>query len=247
MVKKIEEFVTSVKELTSKIDLFIAPTHFIRDKFIGSGFPGNKILYSGYGFNIAGFRSISKKKSNLLRFAYLGTLLPMKGLDVLISAFKEIKNEQIELSIYGKIFAYSDFEFYPEKLKRSISMDKRIKLMGGYNNNELADILANIDVVVVPSLWLENSPLVIQEAFMAKIPVIASRIGGIPESIDDGVNGLLFNPGDINDLREKLEYIINNPGVIQKFKDNLPKIKNIEENASEMEEIYGRLASGGKV
>ena len=238
MAKKIEEFFSSAKELSLKIDLFIAPTQFIRDKFITHGFPAEKIQHSGYGFENNGFCSIRKNKSTLLRFAYLGTLLPMKGPDFLIRAFKKIKNQSISLSIYGKVFSYSGFEFYPEKLRKMIDGDRRIKLMGGYNNDELPSILAKVDVVVVPSLWFENSPLVIQEAFMAKTPVIASRIGGIPELIKPGVNGLLFNPGDEVDLENKMQYVIDNPNILKEFGENASVVKTIEENAQEIERIY---------
>ncbi len=106
--------------------------------------------------------------------------------------------------------------------------------------------MANIDVLLVPSIWLENAPLVIQEAFLSKTPVIASRIGGIPELVTDGINGLLLNPGDIKDLKEKIEYIIRNPEVIKKFKESIPEVKSIEENAKEMEEIYIRLIANSK-
>lgn len=241
MARKIEEYFLSVKELSLKIDLFIAPSKFIRDKFIEHGFPAEKIQYSGYGFESRGFCGIKKDKSVLLRFAYLGTLLPMKGPDVLIRAFKKIKNPNIELSIYGKIFSYSGFEFYPEKLKKIIGNDQRIKLMGGYNNDELVNILAKIDVVIVPSLWFENSPLVIQEAFMSKTPVIASRIGGIPELINPGVNGLLFNPADEADLENKMQYLIDNPDILQEFAGNAPAVKTIAENAQEIERAYGNF------
>jgi len=241
MAKRLEEFFVSTKELYLKIDLFIAPTKFMRDKFIEHGLPAEKIKHCNYGFEGKGFCNIKKNQSIRLRFAYLGTLLPMKGLDVLICAFKKIKNQDIELSIYGKIFSYSGFEFYPEKLKKIIGDDQRIKLEGGYNNDELVNILAKIDVLVVPSLWFENSPLVIQEAFMAKVPVIASGIGGIPELINQGVNGLLFNPGEQMDLVNKMQYLIDNPEILKEFARNAPLVKTIEDNAQEMERIYGQL------
>lgn len=239
--KQIEEFFLSTKEVSLKIDLFIAPTKFIKDKFIEYGFPAEKIQYSNNGFESKNLCNIKKKKSTLLRFAYLGTLLPMKGLNVLISAFKKIKNPNVGLFIYGKIFPYSGFEYYPKKLKKIIGNDTRIKLMGEYNNNELPNILTNIDIVVVPSLWFENSPLVIQEAFMAKIPVIASRIGGIPELITHDINGLLFNPGDETDLKNKIQYAIDNPNILKEFERNFPAVKSMEENAREIETAYKLL------
>ena len=113
--------------------------------------------------------------------------------------------------------------------------------MGEFNYLEIAKIFSEIDILVVPSIWYENSPLVIQESFISKTPVIASRIGGITESIIDGENGLLFNPGDANDLQEKIQYLIDNPEIIEKFKENIPKVKSIEDNASEIEDIYNKL------
>ena len=66
-------------------------------------------------------------------------------------------------------------------------------------------------MLVVPSIWPENSPLVIHEAFLAGVPVVASRIGGIPELVQDGVNGLLFEPGDADDLRARCSACSTNP------------------------------------
>lgn len=239
----VSNFKESSKRICSEVDLFIAPSHFIKNKFIENGIPQEKIIYSPYGLDKLNFSYVPKKNTddNILRFGYMGTLLPMKGLDVLISAFEEVKDKDIGLAIYGKLFPYTGFESYPGVLKRMIRSDFRIKLMGGYDNKDVGRILANIDVLVVPSIWLENAPLVIQEAFLARTPVIASRIGGIPELISDGINGLLFNPGDVNDLQEKMHYIINNPEKIDRFREKMPEVKSIEDDAKELEEIYNGL------
>ena len=118
--------------------------------------------------------------------------------------------------------------------------------MGGFDHQKIASVFHEIDVLVVPSLLEENSPFVIQEAFASGTPVIGSRIGGIPELVTDGVSGLLFTPGDSQGLREKLEYLTDNPEIIQKFKENMPKAKNIQAHAREIEEIYARLIGKNK-
>jgi len=228
------------RDVLSKIDLFLGPSRFIIDKFIQYGLPEEKILYSPYGLECNG-SSARHSVSAALRIGYLGTLLPMKGVDLLINAFKKIENNNIRLSIYGRRFAYSGFESYPLLLEKLAGDDKRVRLAGGYDNKDIRKILADIDLLVVPSIWQENSPLVIQEAFLSNTPVLASRIGGIPELVRDGSNGLLFNPTDTMDLKEKLEYIINNPAVLEKFRQNIPKVKSIAENAEEMEKIYSQL------
>jgi len=245
-LKEIEKLKNSREELFSKIDLFIAPSNFIKNEFIKHGLVGDKIIYSAYGFDSNGLFSLGKSESSILRFGYLGTLLPMKGVDILISAFKGIDNKNTKLLIYGKLFCYSNFEYYPGFLKKSIGNDSRIELKGGYDNKDVGKILSNIDVLIVPSIWLENSPLVIQESFLAKTPVIASRIGGIPELVSDGINGLLFNPGDSGDLKEKMQYIIDSPGVLKKFRENMPKVKAIADNAKETQETYSKLIARNK-
>lgn len=233
-------------EIHSKIDLFIAPSRFIKNKFIEYGFSKYRILYFPNGFDGKDSVFIPKNKSEILRFGFMGTLLPTKGIGFLISVFKEIKNKNIRLSIYGKLFPYTGFESYPNLLKKMINSDNRIELMGGYENRDIGQILSELDVLIVPSLWFENAPLVIEEAFLSKTPVVASRIGGIPELVDDEINGLLFNPGDADDLKEKIQQIIDAPDILEKLKENIPKVKNIEDNVREIEEVYGALISKRK-
>lgn len=239
--KKLRHRRNYTQDVISQIDYFIAPSKFIQDKFINFSIPSSKVRYCQYGFDHAGFLSIPKAKSNSLRFGYIGILLPMKGVSILLGAFKKINNKDIKLFIFGKVFPYVGYEGYPRSIRNSAKLDQRIKIMGEFNNNEIDKVFSSIDILIVPSIWPENSPLVIQEAFLAKTPVIASRIGGIPELVQDGVNGLLFNPGDAEDLQRKMEYVINNPDIINKFKENTPPVKDIASHAKEIEEIYQKL------
>ncbi|KPK98825.1 MAG: hypothetical protein AMJ95_02470 [Omnitrophica WOR_2 bacterium SM23_72] len=237
----LEEFKESIEDVSSKVDLFLAPSHFIEKKFISWGFPANKILYCPNGIDDKDFFILKKNKSGVLRFGFVGTLLPMKGIHVLISAFKEVKYRNIELFIYGRLFPYAGFESFPQFFKKMIRKDSRIKFMGEFDNKAIGKILGDIDMLVVPSIWPENSPLIIQEAFLSKTPVLASRIGGIPELVDDGVNGLLFTPGDINDLKEKIEHILSHPDKLERFKEHIPAVKSIEDHAKEIEALYSDL------
>lgn len=232
-----------VSKVISEVDLFISPSNFLRDKFLEFGIPRNKIIYSPYGVDHSSFQLINKIKTDLFRLGYIGTLLPMKGLTILIEAFKRIKCKNIKLIIFGRLFPYTGYEGYVKFLEHSFRKDKRIEFMGEFDNKNVGTVFNNFDILVVPSLWPENSPFVIQEAFLARKPVIASRIGGIPELITEGVNGLLFNPADPNDLHEKIQYLIENPGIIEKFRENTPMLKNIEDNAKDMENIYNNLVN----
>src|SRR5262249_6317810 len=101
------------------------------------------------------------------------------------------------------------------------------------------------DALVVPSIWPENSPLVIHEAFLAGVPVIAARIGGIPELVTHGKNGLLFNPGDVEDLSRVLNVLLTEPALLDTLRTGIPEVRSIQDDARMARELYRTQA--GKV
>jgi glycosyltransferase involved in cell wall biosynthesis len=100
--------------------------------------------------------------------------------------------------------------------------------------------LGALDVLVVPSIWAENSPLVIHEAFLAGVPVIASDIGGIPELVTHEVNGLLFPVGDVDALARALQRVAGDRGLLQKLRDGIPPVRSIETDVQELRAMYQR-------
>lgn len=241
-IDKFKERSIRIKALLNNIDLFIAPSEYLRNKFIEFGIFPEKMRLSQNGLNSDLFKGIQKVKANKIRFAFIGTILPAKGIHILIESFNNINRANTELNIYGRLYSYTGFEHYPPYLKK-LAKNENIRFMGEFNQFEIVNIFSEIDILVVPSLWYENSPLVIKEAFLSGTPVIASRIAGIPELVTDGVNGFLFNPGDSRGLKEKLQYIIDNPHIIEEFMKHIPEVKRIEDNAKEIEEIYGALVT----
>ncbi len=103
----------------------------------------------------------------------MGELYPTKGIKLLVDTFRELRGET--LYIYGAIGVQ----------KRFLESDNII-FKGSYDNNTIDEVLNSIDILIVPSTWYENSPLVIQEAFLAGVPVITSEIGGMAELVKDG-------------------------------------------------------------
>jgi glycosyltransferase involved in cell wall biosynthesis len=98
---------------------------------------------------------------------------------------------------------------------------------------------------VVPSIWYETYCLVIQEAFAAKVPVIASNLGALPESVTDGVDGLLVPPHDVSALRDTMLKVINNRSLLADLRNNIPPVKSQREHADEILALYEELLSGG--
>jgi glycosyltransferase involved in cell wall biosynthesis len=207
----------------------------LREKFIEYGLRPERIIYSGNGMNYGITEKYHRGKRNgtePMTFGYIGGHQVEKGVPLLIEAFNGIKNAR--LFIYG-----SGKETEYKKMIKS----SNIFLKGRVEDHKKAEAFGQLDFLVVPSIWYENAPLTIYEAFMFKVPVLTSNIGGMAEAVKDGINGLHFRVADAGDLRRKMEYCIAHPEEVARMGQNTPRVKSIDENATEIEKIYSRLVS----
>lgn len=200
------------KLLNDNVDLLISPSQFMIDKFKDNAFFENtdcvKIpLGVEYSLNK------SNKTYDNIDFTFIGTLGKHKGVDTLIEAFKCIENENIRLHIVGK--GYDEEEF-----RELAKDDSRIIFHGFVDNSEIMEYYAMTNVLIIPSICYDNSPLVVYESFSTGTPVIGSCIGGIPELIDEEDNGLLFEAGNPSSLKEKLVKVINDKELLKKLENN---------------------------
>ncbi|PIE78371.1 MAG: hypothetical protein CSA15_08150 [Candidatus Delongbacteria bacterium] len=228
--KKIEVVAKHMKDIISYIDVFISPSKTLRDFFIKQGISPAKIKYYKYGFNkekIKYQKKIYSKKSKI-NFGFMGRIIPTKGIKVLVEAFTKLNNEM--LSIYGSV----------GKQKRFLETDN-IRFRGPFNNDNINDVLNDIDVLIVPSIWYENAPLVMQEAFLAGIPVLTSNIGGMKELVEDGVNGFLFKVGDSKDLIDKITSITSNPEILNTLNVDRDSVVDIKDDAAKLIKVYNNL------
>ncbi|MFQ5353410.1 MAG: sulfatase-like hydrolase/transferase [Thermodesulfobacteriota bacterium] len=226
-----------ILEICSMIDAFIAPSRFLKGKYMDFGIAKEKITYLDYGFDKSIFEGIERKPSQKIRFGYIGSWIPSKGVHVLIKAFNRVNEKNAELTIYGEPLPYHGYKDYNTNLKGLVK-NKAIKLAGPYDNKDVGTILSGIDVLIVPSIWYENSPLTIHEAYLAGIPVIASNIGGMAEYVGKGNGGINFKVGDDEDLSRVIEEVITNPALLKEMRESIPPVKSIADNAVEIEEIY---------
>ena len=233
----VQDRLAHIKNMCREVDLFIAPSPFLRKEFIRFGIPEEKIIYSDYGMNPAYYKNIVRRESERLRFTFIGSPVIQKGVHVLVEAFNAVNDPKADLNIYG------DLSVQPEYSAVLVKMAKNpnIHFRGRFENEKIGEILSNTDVLVVPSVWFENSPLTIHEAFIAGIPVITSNLGGMADLVKDGVNGLLFKVGDAEDLREKILSLIEKPALIERLRRGMPKVKTIEEDALFMEGLYAKV------
>ena len=223
-----------LKYLLSQLDLIISPSQFLRDKFIEHGVSKRKFIFSDNGMPTKAVMRKQRPFNQKLRFGFIGSVMPNKGVHVLIEAFNKMKNGSAELLVYG------DPGYAPDYYKRITEMatHPQIKFMGRYENNQVYKVLSEIDALVVPSIWYENSPITIHEAALAGVPIIASNIGGMDELVERFKNGIVFQVEDANDLYDKMNLLIDKPDFLEQLKCKAEEIKTIDENVRELEGIY---------
>lgn len=211
----IHQRMLETKSIVGKTDLFIAPSHYLMNRFIEQfNIPKNKITYMDYGFPLDYLKASQKNPSKKeYTFGYIGTHIPAKGVNIIIQAFKQI-TLPCRLKIFGRSFGQSTIALK----KMAQDSINPIDFCGEYANNELMEkVFKNIDSIIVPSIWTENSPLVIHEAQECKIPVITANFGGMAEYVHHHINGLLFQHRDTSSLREQMEWALTHQDKMIEF------------------------------
>jgi glycosyltransferase involved in cell wall biosynthesis len=223
-----------IREALSRVFRFISPSQFLAREMIRYGYPEKKFIVLDNGFRTDLFKNLKRTRGERVRFGYIGTVAELKGVHVLVKAFRQLDDGRASLHIFGDTAAFPDYSAWLKQL----AGDSRVTFHGRFNPEDVADIYAQIDVLVAPSIWYENSPLVLHEAFLSGTPVIASRLGGMPDLVDDGKTGLLFEAGNYRELGEKMSLILGNPSISKKMAEAAPGVMSIGENARALERIY---------
>jgi glycosyltransferase involved in cell wall biosynthesis len=176
-----------------------------------------------------------------LRLVYLGRISSLKGTRILIQALLELDSDKIYLDIYG---AETEEKFALD-LREKTRHSPNINWKGRISSTHVITVLSQYDLLCLPSAF-EMSPLVIQEAFAAGIPVLASDVYGNAEQIKDGVNGWLFKFNDAEDLCNKLKLLVADPSLIANAKKHLPELNTFEKVADDHLKLYDSIIQNYK-
>lgn len=243
----------AVPEAYARADLRISPSQFLRSKYlehshlVDGGFDPHTFLFSDNGMRTDHVEALEKKPDpdGKVRFGFVGSLVWYKGGEVLVQAMRALEarglGDRAHLNVYGG--------FDPEKDEHhrtlaELAEGAPVTFHGRFDNARLSEVYAEIDVLVVPSVWYENSPITIHEAFLTETPVLASAIGGMAEFVRDGVDGLHFAVGDPHDLAAKMERLISEDGLLETLQNaEWMRIKTIEEDGAMTEARYRSLAT----
>jgi len=178
-----------------------------------------------------------------LKVAFLGRLNPAKGVHILVEAMRLRPQIRMTLDIVGII---QDDLAYVDQLRNNIRNDSRIHLREPLLNDEIACWLRNYDALAVPSQGMETGPLVVYDAFLAGIPVIGSRRGGISELVTHYRDGLLVEPADPQAWAQTLELLSIDSQLRDRLRSGVRPPRSMSAVASEMLDLYTEVASTAK-
>lgn len=227
-----------------ELDALIAPSRYLADAYIQAGVPAEKVRHIWNGIEVARFARIAKiPMKERVRFTFIGYMASHKGIQVLLDALPRFSAEvlrRVRINLVG----FGEFmESYRQQVEK-MGLNHIVKFWGKVDNIQIEQVYQETDVLILPSIWPENQPVTITEAMTAKIPAIGSRIGGIPELIDDGQSGYLFEPGNAEQLAQKMSEFIADPGKIQQFGEQAyHKIheRTFENQVRQIVQLYDQL------
>ncbi len=213
-----------VREMAELVDLFIAPARYLHDRYRDAfGLPERKLVYLDYGFarkRMEGRTRVTPGSSSStfrqsppepFTFGYIGTHVPAKGIHDLISAFGKVEGNA-KLRIWGRPRGQDTEALKGLAANLPAEVARRVEWFPEYKNTEMVrDVFDLCDAIVVPSVWVENSPLVIHEAEQARLPVITANVGGMAEYVHHEVNGLLFEHRDTTSLAAQMSRLVADP------------------------------------
>lgn len=222
-----------ITTLSDMVSLHLAPSSRAKELFISAGHSPRNIRVLRQASPVIDdiIKHKSARKHNTFRIGYLGALLPIKGVHVLIEAVQHL-GSSVSLHLYGNVPPH-----YGTILKGIDTVGVAV-FHGGYSYGQLPEILAELDVVVVPSLVEETGGLTAVESLAAGIPIVASKIGGLTDAVTHGKNGLLFEAGNVEELATALHLLVSNKEYYRHIKSNAKPEKTFAEFICELEGIY---------
>ena len=243
---KRELFLKTFLELA---DFYVSPSHFLIDRYVDWGLPRERFSMIDNGLTIEEVvppRPLPRG-GRRNRFAFFGQLTEFKGAHVLVEAISRVPakvwGEDSALMIFGGNLERQPEAYQKKFLEITEKAGERVRFYGSYRSAELPGLMKDVDWVVMPSIWWENSPVVIQEAFLHGRPLITSNIGGMAEKVTHGVDGLHFRNASVEDLVDRLTEVLTTPDLWDRLHMRIRRPIDRVECARRHADIYDRLLS----
>ena len=225
----------------------VAVSHWVKEILLLHGLREDRITVSRHGLPHAGNYSEAPRISphdSPLHIAYLGRLDPTKGPDILIRAMRAVPEAPVSLHLYGIVQGDAS-DVYRRHLAALAEGDDRIAFLPSVPNEQVGALLRRYHALAVPSRWLETGPIVVLEAFAAGLPVIGSNLGGIPEWVRDGIDGLLLDPEDTEAWGQAFQKLADDRAYLRKLTNGVRPPRDMDRVADEMMDAYHAVLQSG--
>jgi len=245
LIRALVERPGCIRGLINHLDVVLVSTRYMAERLRSFGLEEKRICYTPFGIDRGVEGTIPNKGLERdLRVGFIGTLAFHKGAHVLLEAVRLLPPDlSLKVKVYGRIDEYPE---YTERLKRAAEGDRRIEFCGTFPNRKMGEVFHDLDVLVVPSLWIENSPLIIYSAQAWSVPVIVTNLPGMSEVITDGENGFSFEKGDILGLSSIIERLCKHRQLVGQLSRQATKPKSIKAYVDELEDIYSNITSAAR-
>ena len=180
------------------------------------------------------------RPSDTLRLAFAGSLIPSKAPHLLLEAVATLPPGRVTVDLFGANTAYHGDRSYSEVLAPLLGQPF-IRKLGPIPHERMALALSDVDALVVPSVWIENAPFVIREAFAAGLPVVASNLGGMAEMVRHDQDGLLFDPGSAPALAAQIRRLLDEPALLAHLQRHVRPPMSIQDDARRLRKRYEQL------
>lgn len=201
-----------------KVDAFISPSLYLASAYIRAGIPVGRIHVIANGVDAKRFSRVAKTPgAGRLRLTYIGYLGHHKGVSNLIDAIALLESpSRVLLHLVGEGASLAQLR----DQVRALNLTESVRFWGRVENSRIESVYAETDVLILPSICPENQPVSITEAMACHTPVIAARIGGIPEQVTHGENGFLFDPASPRDLADRIRLLFHHPELLVEMGEN---------------------------
>jgi glycosyltransferase involved in cell wall biosynthesis len=232
-------------------DRVLAVSRFVRDKFHALGVPPGVLSVLPIGTRMTDLAASCPELRSArppagpgepVRLVFMGYHNFYKGLPLLLDALPLVPasaRARLHLSVYAK-----GVESMADRLERVRSGLAGLRVRGEYRYEDVPEMLAGKDLGLVPSVWWDNGPQTVMEFLACGVPVLGARLGGIPDWIDDGHNGLLHTGCDPRDLAAKLSTVAAEPGMLAAMRANIRPPVSMSAHAAALEDLYAGLRAG---
>jgi len=231
-----------VKRFFRAVDAFVTPSQFLADRYAAWGLDPASISVIDNGVPDLDRRGTLPFPSTDggLRIGFFGQISRLKGVDTAFEAGRILEADgvtNIQVEIYGDPSA-QPLEFQ-ERFRRQLeTIPSTCSYVGPYENARVDRLMQSVHAVLVPSIWWENAPVVIEEALANRRPVIASDIGGMAEKVRDGIDGFQFQAGSGRALAALLKRIAADPALLTDLQTTMRRPSSVENTADALLQLY---------